>query len=389
MRARRAAARGPAARARSRRRALQAGCAASCSRWSPTRRGRRSTCWRALPGVAGRAVVRRPRARARRRAIGEADAAAIASGARAPAVCAVVSVRPIAASLEDVFIDLITARDRDADAAPSPAGTTPGETCMVDAPCSGWPSSRRCAAAAELRRRRLTLTLDEAIARGLANSQRLAEIEARSEAADGGRGRAARAADSPLVSRCRAATRGRITSTSSRSRSPDSRRSVIYPDIPDNYRSRARSAVADVHRRPDRRARARGRAPSASATGEDLAAARADLRLEITRAFWALVTARRNRSTCSPRSLDSIDAHVARSAQPARPGADPAQRCARRPRRSSRASACWRSRPRNTRGIAEADLRRLHRASTRRADRAAAPLRRRRRAGGAQTGGTR
>ena len=63
------------------------------------------------------------------------------------------------------------------------------------------------------------LTLDEAIAQGIANSQRLAELAARAEAADfaiAGR----RAAECRRSSRCRAATRAPTTSRSSRSTFP-------------------------------------------------------------------------------------------------------------------------------------------------------------------------
>ena len=67
---------------------------------------------------------------------------------------------------------------------------------------------------------------------------------------------------------------------------------VVYPDIPDNFRTPARSAVADLHRRADRCARAGGNRAERGAIGKDLEAARADLRLEITRAFWAVVTGR-------------------------------------------------------------------------------------------------
>src|SRR6185436_11040763 len=56
------------------------------------------------------------------------------------------------------------------------------------------------------------------------------------------------------------------------------------------------------------RARARG-ARRTPRDGEDLAAARSDLRLEITRAFWALVTAIETERVVA-RSLDSMDAHV-------------------------------------------------------------------------------
>ena len=45
------------------------------------------------------------------------------------------------------------------------------------------------------------------------------------------------------------------------------------------------------------------------ATGEDLAAARADLRLEVTRAFWALVTARE-----TERVVVTVDKHANTSA---------------------------------------------------------------------------
>ena len=73
---------------------------------------------------------------------------------------------------------------------------------------------------------------------------------------------------------------------------PNGQLRVIYPDIPDNYRSRAGAGVAGLHLGTHRRARARGRRPKRTATGTDLEAARLDLRLEVARAYWALVTAR-------------------------------------------------------------------------------------------------
>jgi outer membrane protein TolC len=150
------------------------------------------------------------------------------------------------------------------------------------------------------------LTLDEAIAQGLGNSRRLAEIEARAEAADfaiAGR----RAAERPLV-----ALQGGYTRTNHVAefaiafpgRSPQ----VVYPDIPDNLRSRLdlqwpiyTGGRADALERAARAER--------GAIGKDLDAARADLRLEITRAFWALVTARETESVLQ-RSLEAVTAHV-------------------------------------------------------------------------------
>jgi outer membrane protein TolC len=66
---------------------------------------------------------------------------------------------------------------------------------------------------------------------------------------------------------------------------------VIYPDIPDNYRARldlqwpiytfGRTAALERLARTE-----------VEATGKDVEAGRADLTLDVTRAFWALVTAR-------------------------------------------------------------------------------------------------
>ena len=66
---------------------------------------------------------------------------------------------------------------------------------------------------------------------------------------------------------------------------------VIYPDIPDNYRGRL-DVQWPIYTAGRVDALERAARAEREATGEDLAAARADLRLEITRAFWALVTAR-------------------------------------------------------------------------------------------------
>ena len=133
------------------------------------------------------------------------------------------------------------------------------------------------------------LTLEEAIAQGLANSRRLAEIEARAEAADfaiAGR----QAADAPQL-----AVQGGYLRTNHVPefsitfplRPPQ----VVYPDIPNNYRARldlqwpiytgGRTGALEDAARAER-----------GAIGKDLEAARADLRLEITRTFWAVVTAR-------------------------------------------------------------------------------------------------
>jgi outer membrane protein TolC len=150
------------------------------------------------------------------------------------------------------------------------------------------------------------LTLEEAIAQGLANSRRLAEIEARAEAADfaiAGRG----AADRPVVALQAGYARTNHVpefSIALPGRAPQ----VVYPDIPDNYRTRldlqwpiytgGRAGALEGAARAER-----------GAIGKDLEAARADLRLEITRAFWAVVTARDTEAVLN-RSLEVMAVHV-------------------------------------------------------------------------------
>jgi outer membrane protein TolC len=133
------------------------------------------------------------------------------------------------------------------------------------------------------------LRLDEAIAQGLANSRRVAEIEARAEAADfaiAGR----QAADRPLVALQAGYARTNHVpefSIALPGRSPQ----VVYPDIPDNYRTRI-DLQWPIYTGGRTDALERSARAERGAIGKDLETARADLRLEITRAFWAVVTAR-------------------------------------------------------------------------------------------------
>ena len=199
------------------------------------------------------------------------------------------------------------------------------------------------------------LTLEEAIAQGLANSRRLAEIEARAEAADfaiAGR----QAAERPLV-----ALQGGYTRTNHVPefaitlplRPPQ----VVYPDIPDNYRTRLdlqwpiyTGGRADALERAARAER--------GAIGKDLEAARADLRLEITRAFWAVVTGARDRDRAPALARGRDRPRRATSARGSPPDWFRPTTC-RPPKRRRRTSGCSRSKPRTQRAIAEADLRRL------------------------------
>ena len=151
----------------------------------------------------------------------------------------------------------------------------------------------------------LRLTLDDAIARGLANSHRLAELQARKEgaaAAESGVG----AASMPSISLLGGYTRtnhvdefhivqlGQIIN--------------IYPDVPDNFRTRV-DLNWPVYSAGRTDALERAAEAERRATEEDIVAARADLRLEITRAFWALVSAIESEHVLA-RALDTIGAHV-------------------------------------------------------------------------------
>jgi outer membrane protein len=134
----------------------------------------------------------------------------------------------------------------------------------------------------------IRLTLDEAIERGLAASHRLAEVKARGEAAEAATaGR--HAATLPQLAAQAGYTRtnhitpfGVVT--------PTSGLLIIYPDVPDNYRTRL-DMQWPIYTGGRLDALERAARAEATATQDDLAAARADLRLEITRAYWALVTA--------------------------------------------------------------------------------------------------
>jgi outer membrane protein TolC len=134
----------------------------------------------------------------------------------------------------------------------------------------------------------IPLTLDEAVARAVKESPRAAELRAREEGA--------RAAVESRV----AAFKPQVTAQAGYTRTnhvevfgvplPDGRLRVVYPDIPDNYRTRLDvawplytggrdDALADAAR------------ADAEAAARDVAAVEADLRFDVTRAYWTAVTA--------------------------------------------------------------------------------------------------
>ena len=133
------------------------------------------------------------------------------------------------------------------------------------------------------------LTVADAIARADATSHRLAEARARGEAAEA------------VVSQRKAAHLPVVSAELGYSRTnhvdefglpdPRGRLQIFYPDVPDNYRARL-DLQWPIYTGGRLQALERAARAEAGAAGEELDAARADLRLEVTRAFWAVVTAR-------------------------------------------------------------------------------------------------
>jgi outer membrane protein TolC len=153
----------------------------------------------------------------------------------------------------------------------------------------------------------LDLALDDAIARGLATSHRLAEAAARTDAA-GAVADERHAALLPQISAQAGYTRTNHVDEFG-ILLPNNQLKIIYPDIPDNYRTRLdlqwpiyTGGRLDALERAARAERA--------ASSSDLAAARADLRLEITRAYWALVTAGASLDVVE-QSVRRVEAHLA------------------------------------------------------------------------------
>jgi outer membrane protein TolC len=162
-----------------------------------------------------------------------------------------------------------------------------------------WPGLARAQA-------RVTLTVEEAVARAIETSPRVAESAARADAA-----RFA-AAGRDAATRPQLALVGGYTRTNHVDEfgvpQPDGRLRVIFPDVPDNYRARVDlqwsvyaggrlEALADA-----------GRAEH-EAAARDLTTTRSDLRLEATRAYWALVTARETERVVQE-ALGRVETHV-------------------------------------------------------------------------------
>lgn len=135
----------------------------------------------------------------------------------------------------------------------------------------------------------IRLSLADAVTRGLENSHRIAEARARQEGAKAAV-TSAGLAKKPTVGASASYSRTNHVEEFSFPR-PDGTRLVVYPDIPDNMVSRL-SFQWPIFTSGRTDALERAAEAEAQAAGADIETARADLRLEITRAYWAAVTAR-------------------------------------------------------------------------------------------------
>ncbi|MGE0360397.1 MAG: TolC family protein [Vicinamibacterales bacterium] len=135
----------------------------------------------------------------------------------------------------------------------------------------------------------LRLTLDDAQIRAVEQSHRVGEARARQQGADAGVVVRSKA-DVPTLTALGGYTRTNHIDEFGVPQ-PNGQLRVIYPDIPDNFRTRL-ELQWPIYTSGRTDALERAARAEAAATGADLAAVRLDLRLEVARAYWALVTAR-------------------------------------------------------------------------------------------------
>ncbi len=134
----------------------------------------------------------------------------------------------------------------------------------------------------------IRLTLADAIARGFENSHRLAEGRAREQGAQAAL-KGVQAGDKPIVVASAGYTR--TNHVEEFGFGQGSARSVVYPDIPDNFATRL-SMQWPIYTSGRVDALERAAAAEAQAVSADIDTARADLRFEVVRAYWAAATAR-------------------------------------------------------------------------------------------------
>jgi outer membrane protein TolC len=152
----------------------------------------------------------------------------------------------------------------------------------------------------------VVMTPEDAVARALAHSQRLVEAEARKEGAEAAVG-SRRAAERPSIGLSAGYTRTNHVDQFGVPQ-PDGTLRVIYPDLPNNYFTRA-MLQWPIYTAGRTDALIRAAEADARAADADLRTTRADLRLEAVRAYWALVTATES-TRVFEEALARADAHL-------------------------------------------------------------------------------
>ena len=148
----------------------------------------------------------------------------------------------------------------------------------------------------------IRLTLEEAQMRARDASHRLAEARARESVAQATVA-VRESADQPLVTAIAGYTRTNHVLEFTVP-GPLGLPRLLYPDVPSNYQSRL-ELQWPIYNGGRTDALERAARADAAAASADVAVARADLRLEVARAFWAVVTARA--------TVDVVEQGVARS----------------------------------------------------------------------------
>jgi outer membrane protein len=134
----------------------------------------------------------------------------------------------------------------------------------------------------------IRLTLADAIARSFETSHRLAEARAREQGAQAAL-KGAQAGDKPIVTASGGYTR--TNHVQEFAINQPTARFVVYPDIPDNFGSRL-SMEWPIFTSGRVDALERAATAEAQAAAADIDTARADLRFEVVRAYWAAATSR-------------------------------------------------------------------------------------------------
>jgi outer membrane protein TolC len=148
----------------------------------------------------------------------------------------------------------------------------------------------------------LRLTLEDALSKAVDTSHRLAEARARESAAQAGVA-IRESAERPTVTANAGYTRTNHVLPFSVP-SPSGIPLLVYPDVPNNYSTRLEMRWP-IYTGGRTDALERAARAEAEAVGAERQTAQADLRLEVTRAYWAVVTARA--------SLAVLEEGVARS----------------------------------------------------------------------------